>query len=254
MTYDALPRVISAIGEPYFHGVAAQTVCHALGFDLSALIFHRGGHAEPLFHDFDRIGCTHGMAAYAAVTHMANPMLQALPEGAVRARDFAVHDAAGLPSAETLIWTDTEELGFRTPGWPERQEEIGLYVPASGGTLELSLYRERGRTGASDGQLASLGMISKPLAAAFVRHAALCAFRPAALSARERDVYDLIVRGCSTEAVALRLGISRHTVKDHRKHIFRKLGVGSFAELIARHWARAAPSSEGLLPHGTTEH
>jgi DNA-binding CsgD family transcriptional regulator len=39
--------------------------------------------------------------------------------------------------------------------------------------------------------------------------------------------------GCSSEAIALRLSISRHTVKDHRKQIFRKLGVGSLAELFA---------------------
>ena len=254
MLHEALARVISAIGAPDFHRTTAQTVCAALGFELSALILHRGGRARPLFHDFDRVGCARGMAAYAAVTHAANPMLRALPQGAVRARDFAVRDAADLPNGDALIWTATEELGFRTPGWPERQEEIGLYVPAPGGMIELSLYRERGRKAASDRQLADLGLIGGPLAAAFARHAALCASRPAALSAREREVYDLLVRGCSSEAIALRLGISRHTVKDHRKHIFRKLGVGALAELIARHWAPSRPSTEGLPPAGPTAH
>jgi DNA-binding CsgD family transcriptional regulator len=42
-----------------------------------------------------------------------------------------------------------------------------------------------------------------------------------------------MMAGCSSEAIALRLGISRHTVKDHRKQIFRKLQVGSLAELFA---------------------
>src|SRR3546814_10274349 len=46
----------------------------------------------------------------------------------------------------------------------------------------------------------------------------------APLTPREAEVRDLLLRGCSTEAVALRLSISRHTVKDHRKAIFRKLG------------------------------
>jgi DNA-binding CsgD family transcriptional regulator len=53
------------------------------------------------------------------------------------------------------------------------------------------------------------------------------------LSAREAEVARLLLAGCSSEAIALRLDISRHTVKDHRKSIFRKLHIGSLAELFA---------------------
>src|SRR3546814_10274574 len=60
---------------------------------------------------------------------------------------------------------------------------------------------------------------------------------------REAEVRDLLLRGCSTEAVALRLSISRHTVKDHRKAIFRKLGIASLAELFSL--AHSSPSLEG---------
>jgi DNA-binding CsgD family transcriptional regulator len=52
------------------------------------------------------------------------------------------------------------------------------------------------------------------------------------LSPREREIYDLLLLGCSSATIALRLGLSRYTVKDHRKHIFRKLRVGSLAELF----------------------
>ncbi len=62
----------------------------------------------------------------------------------------------------------------------------------------------------------------------------LCApLHVGALSAREREICDLLLLGCSSAAIALRLDISRHTVKDHRKSIFRKLRVGSLAELFA---------------------
>lgn len=259
MLHKALTRVIGAIGTADFHGITAQALCRALGFELSAMVFHRGRRAQPLFHDFARVGCTRGIEAYAAVTHAVNPMLRAAPgSGAVRARDFAVRDADRLPDADALIWTDEEELGFRTPGWPERQEEIGLYFPALGGMVELSLYRERGRIAAADAHLSALGALGGPLAAAFERHAALGGAglsEADGLSARERDVHGLLVRGCSSEAIALRLGISRHTVKDHRKRVFRKLGVGSLAELLARHWAPSRhPSPEGLLPPRTTEY
>ena len=53
------------------------------------------------------------------------------------------------------------------------------------------------------------------------------------LSPREREITELLLIGCSSEAIALRLGISRYTVKDYRKQIFRKLGIGSLAELFA---------------------
>jgi DNA-binding CsgD family transcriptional regulator len=63
------------------------------------------------------------------------------------------------------------------------------------------------------------------------------------LSPREAQIAELMLAGCSSEAIALRLDISRHTVKDHRKRIFRKLGIGSLAELFALH--RRIPSREG---------
>jgi DNA-binding NarL/FixJ family response regulator len=59
-----------------------------------------------------------------------------------------------------------------------------------------------------------------------------------ALSAREREIFDLAVRGFSNQGIAAQLCISVKTVETHRAHINRKLGVHSAAELIrfaARH-------------------
>jgi len=42
--------------------------------------------------------------------------------------------------------------------------------------------------------------------------------------------------GSAAAAGSLRLSISRHTVKDHRKHIFARLGISSLAELFAFGW------------------
>lgn len=58
------------------------------------------------------------------------------------------------------------------------------------------------------------------------------------LSTREREVFDLLVRGFGNEQVALDLGISRRTVETHRSRILKKLHVHSAVELIglaARH-------------------
>ena len=58
------------------------------------------------------------------------------------------------------------------------------------------------------------------------------------LSAREREVFRLLVLGCSNEEVAERLRISRRTVETHRSRILKKLRVHSAVELLrlaARH-------------------
>ena len=58
------------------------------------------------------------------------------------------------------------------------------------------------------------------------------------LSAREREVFRLLVLGCSNEDVAERLRISRRTVETHRSRILKKLRVHSAVELLrlaARH-------------------
>ncbi len=54
------------------------------------------------------------------------------------------------------------------------------------------------------------------------------------LTARERAVAGLLVAGRDTAAIADELAISRHTLRDHVKAIFAKVGVGSRAELTAR--------------------
>jgi DNA-binding NarL/FixJ family response regulator len=58
------------------------------------------------------------------------------------------------------------------------------------------------------------------------------------LTNREREIFDLAVRGHSNESIAQNLTISRRTVETHRGRILRKLGAHSAADLVriaARH-------------------
>jgi DNA-binding NarL/FixJ family response regulator len=58
------------------------------------------------------------------------------------------------------------------------------------------------------------------------------------LSRREKDVFELLVRGHTNRRIARLLGISPKTVETHRAHVLRKLGVHSIVDLIrfaARH-------------------
>ena len=61
--------------------------------------------------------------------------------------------------------------------------------------------------------------------------AALVQARLATLSAREREVLDLILAGMMNKVVADKLGISMRTVEVHRAHIFDKMQVKTAVEL-----------------------
>jgi DNA-binding NarL/FixJ family response regulator len=55
----------------------------------------------------------------------------------------------------------------------------------------------------------------------------------APLTAREREIVELMAEGSSNRTIALRLAISRHTVKFHVASILAKLGARSRAEAVA---------------------
>lgn len=57
------------------------------------------------------------------------------------------------------------------------------------------------------------------------------------LTARERDVVGALASGDTTSEIAARLFLSQHTVRDHIKTVFDKVGVSSRAELVSKLFA-----------------
>jgi DNA-binding NarL/FixJ family response regulator len=53
------------------------------------------------------------------------------------------------------------------------------------------------------------------------------------LSEREVEIIKLIVNGLTSAEIAGKLFISEHTVKTHRKNIFRKTGINSISQLTS---------------------
>lgn len=79
--------------------------------------------------------------------------------------------------------------------------------------------------------------------AAATRARAALQARFASLSAREREVMGLIVRGLMNKQIAAELGLAEITVKVHRAAMLRKMGVRRLADLvrIAETLERAGP-------------
>lgn len=65
------------------------------------------------------------------------------------------------------------------------------------------------------------------------------------LSPREEETMRLLIEGLTTSAIADQLSISRHTVRDHLKHLYRKTGTRSRGELVSL-VAGSAPSAHAM--------
>jgi DNA-binding CsgD family transcriptional regulator len=235
--FQALTQMIRSVGDDDFPSIAAHALCELTSFELATMVVHhRGARPSLIFDNFVSSGSGLGLQNYLSKTHLLNPVLQRFGKpGAVRASDYRATPGPDRRIQPYFYKTVEEELGFLTVGWPSGMEEIGLYFEALGGIVEFCVYRERARTPSPAQTLDALNSLCEPVAAAFSRHDALahsCA-PLAGLSPRERQVAELMLQGCTSEAIALRLRISCHTVKDYRKQIFRKLRISSLAEFFA---------------------
>ena len=83
-------------------------------------------------------------------------------------------------------------------------------------------------------QTGQLALIIEPAKAADVAPLIVEAY---GLRPRELDVTRLIARGLGTSQIAAELHLSPHTVRDHVKAVFEKVGVSSRGELVARVFA-----------------
>lgn len=236
MAFQTMTQIIPAIGCDDFPSIAARALCELTSFELATIVVHRSNAAPSLvFDNFAPTG-RQGLENYLSTTHRLNPVLKHPGNlGAVRASDYKANPVSDRRTMPFFDKTAEEELGFLTVGWPAGMEELGLYFKAFGGLIEFCVYRKRSRTPAANETLQALSSLCPPMAAAFNRHEALTrvGMPGNTFSPREMQVVELMLHGCNSEAIALRLQISHYTVKDYRKQIFRKLDISSLAELFA---------------------
>jgi DNA-binding CsgD family transcriptional regulator len=86
----------------------------------------------------------------------------------------------------------------------------------------------------SDGSVGTVALVVEPAQPAAIAPIVVEAYD---LTAREQEIVRLIARGATTIEIANQLFLSRHTVRDHVKAIFAKVGVSSRGELTAKLFA-----------------
>ena len=82
----------------------------------------------------------------------------------------------------------------------------------------------------------------------FAVHARSTAAIPTALTARERQILELIAHGMSNKRIAIALSISHATAKNHVHHILGKLQLHNRTE-VAAYLRGVSPPSQPVLPH-----
>lgn len=164
---------------------------------------------------FDR----EGNIAYA--NPPADQLLSRQTEGELTAREPG---AAARPLLAVLCsWVD--ELLKRQNGLNAQRCTLTL---SDGSVLACELLRLRDEAREDPGFVALL----QPLAPATEPHLAEIA-STYQLSPREREVLALLAAGLATPAIAEKMGISQHTVRDHLKSLFRKTGASSRSKLMS---------------------
>lgn len=173
-------------------------------------------------------------------------------------RDPAPHNAAPPPTAVpdgpvVLIIDAVDRVTHLTPAVPAVIEELGGWDHGSLPANVLAVVATA-RTGAAHPDTRTRGdagrwlsLRAAPLAGPPGRHdvvvtieatprTALSRLVLAAhgLTSREEEVALLVLQGADTRAIAGTLFLSPHTVQDHLKSVFVKLGVNSRREMTAR--------------------
>ena len=220
--------------DPHLHFTQADvsfvaSVCGHIGEGLRAAILLEAvstgggsGHSEVpgvLILAGDRLRSMNGSGA---------GMLEEL------AGDFGASSADRLPSAVLAVAGAAGRIGGEGA---TTESARAVLRTRSGRWLELHGVRLESVGGGSE-----VAVILEPARPPRLAEVVMSAY---GLSARERQVAQLVISGASTAEASTALRISPYTLQDHLKSIFDKVGVRSRGELTAqvfeRHYKSARP-------------
>jgi DNA-binding CsgD family transcriptional regulator len=252
-----LTAVVDALHGNAFAAALVRLIQRQVAFDCALLL---GVGQRPVYL-YDNLSHQRELLfeRYLAGHFGQDPFMQALASG-LEAGVWTLTEVS-----RGALDPDYHQRFYQATGW---QEEVGLILPVRPGlTLMLFLGRLAKRRALSQGERARLEELfplvhslcrqhwQQPeplLAESAVNNAAQSATQKSPdgaalrtaiaqgmesiggtlLTRRERQVANLLLQGLDTEAIANTLGIGAGTVKNHRKHLYGKLRVGSRAELF----------------------
>jgi FixJ family two-component response regulator len=149
-------------------------------------------------------------------------------------------------SVPSCILLDVQIPGLDGPALQSRLTELGSTLPIIflTGHPDIRTTVRAIKAGADDFLIkpVSSDQLLQAIELAIVRHEArrglksrldmVCA-RVSALTPREREVFELVVRGDTNKRVARSLGCAERTIKAHRHRVMEKMQVQTLAELVS---------------------
>ena len=160
----------------------------------------------------------------------------------------AQHLLDRLPNESELgcILLDVRIPGLSGPQLQERLRELGLTLPIIflTGHRDIPATVRAIKSGADDflTKPVSSDVLLQAVERAMAHHEVtrglksrqemVCA-HIAALTPRERQVFELVIRGSRNKQIANALGCTERTIKAHRQRVMEKMQVQSLAELVS---------------------
>ncbi|MDX1564323.1 MAG: response regulator transcription factor [Phycisphaeraceae bacterium] len=162
-----------------------------------------------------------------ALTHEINPDVVIM--------DVAMPDLNGVEATRQII---SDKLDVKVIALSMHSEtrfiSRMLQAGARGYLLKDCAFHELARAirAVLDGQIYLSPQITGVVVEDYLQHLGGKAEEaPELLTARQREVLQLMAEGCSTKQIAERLHVSVKTIETHRQHIMEKVDVHSVAEL-----------------------
>ena len=212
-----LAGLIGAIGRPQFGALALHGLNGALAA-ASWSVYQRFADRPPVLH----------LSASVGVADTTQACFAAYRDTGLYRRDAvldAVRGPSGLPvllrmHAREAPNADHREAIYHRHGLLER---LSVASPqADGSVLAINLYHH-----------AHQGLFGEGEVQHFAELAPLLLARCAALTTRELDVLERLLKGMSYDGIAADLGLSLATVKTYRARAFTRLNLHFKSELFA---------------------
>lgn len=174
-----------------------------LGASVARLLRRMGYSAEPFLNPRDLLASYEEGPAACVLT------------------DVMMGDMDGFAFAEALRTLDPNVAMVFMTAWPATSKAVDA-IRVYGGIDYLEKPVDHDRLGAA---------IAEGIKWSVARREG--SQRLSRLTKREREVFDLLVKGFSTKEIARELGLSPRTIEDHRAQISSKTQTSSLRELVA---------------------